>query len=99
MQLLVNFTNLILNPLIALIFAAGFFMFIWGLVQFLQSMNESADHQEGVQHMLWGIIGMFIMVSVKGILYITINTFGIPQSAMDVSRMPQQPANGWFTSQ
>lgn len=67
----------LLNPLILVIFAAGFFLFVWGLVQFLWSLNQGGKDTDGKQHMLWGIVGMFIMVSVYGILSLVTNTFGI----------------------
>ena len=76
MQLLNNFQTYIVDPAMLLVFTAGFFVFIWGLVQFMWHLKDGADHNEGVQHMLWGIVGMFIMVSVWGILAMIANTIG-----------------------
>jgi hypothetical protein len=77
MQLLQNFENLIINPLILLIFAAGFFLFTWGLVQFILNLDNESGRQDGVRHMLWGIAGMFIMVAVYGIIGLLNNTFDL----------------------
>jgi hypothetical protein len=78
--------DLIINPLILLVFAAGFFYFMWGLVVFLWNSREGEVSSEGKQHMLWGIVGMFIMVSVYGILTLLTGTFGIDaNSATDTS--------------
>jgi hypothetical protein len=57
-------TDLIINPLIALIFAVGLLVFFWGLIQFLLAINTngSFSKEDGKSHMLWGIIGMFVMV-------------------------------------
>lgn len=74
-----NITALIINPIIALIFAAGFLVFVWGVVQFLSGLagtGEAAD--EGKQHMLWGVIGMAIMIAAVGILRLIGNTIGVP---------------------
>ena len=58
-------TNLIVNPLIALIFPAGLLVFFWGVVQFLLAVNAggTSSKEDGKKHMLWGIIGMFVMVA------------------------------------
>jgi hypothetical protein len=78
--------DLIIRPLILLVFAGGFFLFMWGLVVFLWNSREGEVATEGKQHMLWGIVGMFVMISVGGILSIILNTFGINQtSATDTS--------------
>ena len=65
----------IVNPLIAILFAVAIVIFFWGLVQFIYSQG---DKEEGKQHMLWGVIGVFIMLSAYGILKIFTNSFGIP---------------------
>jgi ABC-type phosphate transport system permease subunit len=72
-----RFVDVIVNPLILLVFAAGFFRFIWGLVQFLFHLEEGGKHEEGVQHMIWGVVGMFVMVAVYGIIMLMNNTFNL----------------------
>jgi hypothetical protein len=77
--LVAKITTAIINPIIALIFAAGFLVFVWGVVQFLAGLaqnSEAAD--EGKQHMLWGVIGMAIMIAATGILRMIANTIGVP---------------------
>ncbi len=67
----------IIDPLILLLFAAGVFMFMWGLVVFMTNLESQEKRREGTQHMLWGIIGIFIMASVLGILRIVASTIGV----------------------
>ena len=69
----------IINPLLALIFGAGLLVFIWGLVQYLYTLNIKGEQdQEGKKHMLWGMVGMFIMVAVFTIIRIIANTINTP---------------------
>lgn len=84
-----RFKDVILDPTIYLILTAGFLVFVWGLVQFIWKMREGSDYKEGVQHMLWGIIGMFIMVSVYGIIALIENTIGADPTNPDFSRVPE----------
>lgn len=69
--------TLIINPAILVVFSLGFFLFVWGLVQFLRSLNTGGNTDEGKQHMLWGVVGMLIMVSVYGIIALISNTLGL----------------------
>jgi len=77
MEVMDKIVDSIINPLILVIFAAGVFMFTWGLVIFLLNMNSPDKRSEGVQHMIYGVLGIFIMASVFGILGIIKSTFGI----------------------
>lgn len=67
----------IIDPLVLLIFSAGIFLFTWGLVVFLTNLESSEARQKGVQHMIWGILGVFIMATVFGVINIITDTFGL----------------------
>mgnify|MGYP000143169031 FL=1 len=64
----------IINPLITLLFAVALLFFIWGLVEFLQGSTNEEKRTKGQQHMIWGVIGMFIMISAIGIMRLIIGT-------------------------
>ena len=74
---LVKFERFIIGPAMQIVFAAGLLLFLWGLVQFLWNLDEGGAQDEGKQHMFWGIVGMFIMVSVWGIINMLDVTFGL----------------------
>ncbi|MBT3282608.1 hypothetical protein HON59_00465 [bacterium] len=65
---------LIINPLIGLLFAAGLVFFLWGLAQFIMNADSEEGRTKGKQHMVWGIVGMFIMVGAYAIINILSNT-------------------------
>lgn len=67
----------VINPLILLLFAAATLLFLWGVAQFLFTASQSGEQDEGKRHMLWGVIGMAIMISVYGILRVITTTFGV----------------------
>lgn len=69
--------KLIINPLIALLFALALVFFLYGVVEFIASPADEDKRSKGKKHMLWGLIGMFIMFAVWGIIGILIRTFGI----------------------
>ncbi len=77
----------VINPALLIVFALGFLYFVYGLVEFLVRVNEGGKTDEGKQHMVWGIVGMLVMVSVYGILKLIDNTFQLNFSNPDVSRI------------
>ncbi len=79
-SLVAKLDTYVINPIIALIFAAGLLVFIFGIVEFMWEMQggEATGKEKGKQHMLWGIIGMFIMVGAYAILKIVANTISVP---------------------
>ncbi len=58
----------IIDPLISLAFVVAVVVFIWGIVQFINALNNGGDTKVGKSHMIWGIIGMTVMVSTYGII-------------------------------
>ena len=85
-NLMGKFVSYIIDPAILVVFAAGFFLFMFGLVQFLYKLNEGGDTKEGTQHMIWGIVGMLIMISVYGLIALIDNSFGLDLRNPDVTR-------------
>lgn len=69
----------IIDPLIALLMALALLLFIWGAVEFLVNQNggEEAKIIDGKRHMVWGIIGLVIMVSVYGFMGLIARVFNL----------------------
>lgn len=92
-----NINDLIINPIILVLFAAGLFFFVYGLVEFLWNLRGGEVDNRGKEHMLWGIVGMLVMASTYSILLLILNTFGINrQSATDTSNIQQVLPNVRF---
>ncbi|MCR4325840.1 MAG: hypothetical protein NUV59_03485 [Patescibacteria group bacterium] len=87
-DIVTRFRIYLIDPAILIVFAVGFFFFVFGLVEFLWKLNEGGDNKEGKQHMIWGIVGMLIMVSVYGILSLVTNTFGIDLQNPNAGTIP-----------
>ena len=67
----------ILFPLITLLTAVALVYFLWGGFQYVYNAGSDQKRAEGKQHMIWGIIGLLVMLSAYSILSIAANTFGI----------------------
>ena len=72
-----NLAQYVINPILLLLFAAGMVVFVWGLVEYLYALNVKGEQTaEGKKHMLWGMVGRFIMAAALTIIKIINNTVG-----------------------
>jgi uncharacterized membrane protein len=68
----------IINPLIRLVFLVALVVFIWGVFGYVKNGDSDEARSTGRRHMIWGVFGMFIMISVFAIMAFVLNTFDIP---------------------
>ena len=81
-QLVININNTIIHPIIGLLFGLAFVIFLWGIVEFIWKSDNPTAREQGQKHMIWGVVGMFIMLSVIGIIQIFLGTFGISDAPL-----------------
>src|SRR3989344_8630604 len=72
-----NADRLIINPLINLLFALALVYFLYGVFEFFLNQGNEEKKTSGKSHMLWGVIGITIMMGVWAILGIITNTLNI----------------------
>ncbi len=53
-------------------------VFFWGLAKFIFKSGDEKSHEEGAAVMKWGIIALFVMVSVWGIVNFMQRALGLP---------------------
>lgn len=71
-----TFIKNILNTVLPLIIAAAVVYFVWGMFQvFLASDEEKKDKAKNT--VIYGVIAIFVMISVWGLVNILYNTFGL----------------------
>ncbi|MFZ4499880.1 MAG: hypothetical protein ACOYMZ_00070 [Minisyncoccia bacterium] len=76
-NLLFKINKNILNPVIEIAFVIALVVFLFGVMEFLRGANSDEKRTAGKQHMLWGVVGLLIMLTVYGIITLLMNTFGI----------------------
>jgi hypothetical protein len=67
----------ILYPLISLLFGVAFFVFLWGIFQMVANATSEEARTTGKRHILFGIIGMLVMLSAFALLQIGASTAGV----------------------
>lgn len=75
---LISAVGNILSSLIPILFGLAIVYFFWGVGQFILKDAGSDKAREGAKNkILWGIIAIFVMVSIWGIVVFMANIFGI----------------------
>ena len=80
----------ILNTIVPLLVTLGVVYFVWGVVQYIMTGDE-AKKKEGRTKMIYGIIGLVVIITMWGIVGLITNTFGV--SGAYTFDLPDIPAN------
>ena len=84
--------EMIVGRLIPILVAFSLITFIWGLIRFLLSDDEE-KRKSGKQIMLWGIIALFVIVSIWGIVQYIASVFGVDgTTTVNTPQVPFNPA-------
>lgn len=51
--------------------------FLWGLAKFVYRAGDEREHENGRRIMVWGVIAIFVLVSIFGIMEVILQTFGL----------------------
>jgi len=57
-----------LNGIIPVVIGLGVLYFIWGMAQFILNSGNEQGVTEGRSKMVWGIIAIFVMIAVWGLV-------------------------------
>src|SRR3989344_3282355 len=62
--------------------------FFWGLASYIFSSDDPEKKESGRNIMIWGVIALFVMVSVWGLVNVLSDTFNLETGAPDVPNIP-----------
>jgi hypothetical protein len=74
LQTLTQIAGLI-NLATPIVVALALLYFFWGLAQYVLQQSSEEGKKKGREIMIWGILALFIMVSVWGIINVVRQTF------------------------
>lgn len=75
-QLISKIVDGAVEPFLTFVFALATAIFIWGIIEFIAGADNEEKRGTGKKHLVWGIIGMFVMFAVYGIIKIIENFIG-----------------------
>ena len=81
-NLIGNINKEIIAPIILLLFVLSLAMFFWGVADYIRGSGSEEVRKVGRDHMMWGLVGIFIMVSAWAIIGILLSTVGVSNPTM-----------------
>lgn len=85
--------NSLIQLAAALLLAVAGIVFIWGVVKYIASGDDPAARKKAMGFILFGIIGIAVILAFWGLVRVTLDSFGLssPESRSPLSA-PQVPA-------
>ncbi len=69
----------IISILVPILIGLALLLFLWGLVKFIWNSDDEGARDEGKKMMLWGVIALFVIVSVWGLVALLNQLTGVSQ--------------------
>lgn len=88
----------LINFALPIVVALALLYFFWGLAQYVLNASNEEKKGKGKEIMIWGIIALFVMVSVWGIVNVVKQTFELSDDAIRVPGINVQNTPGGSTS-
>ena len=67
----------IVRTLISIMFPLATAIFLWGVIEYMRAAGDEKKIKDARQKITYGIIGLFLMVAVWGIVKAVVATFGL----------------------
>lgn len=90
-SLLVAFLQDALTIATGLILAAAVVFFLWGVSQFVRAAGDEEARKTGKNHIIYGIIGIAVMVSMWGLVNFLTKSANLTLSTGSVPALPEMP--------
>jgi len=81
----------ILFPIIYLLMSVAFLVFIYGLAEYVFGAANEQKRTQGRSHMMYGVIGLVVMISAWSLLSVVAGTFGLSDE-LDCANNPSDPS-------
>jgi len=66
---IINNAGGLVNDATIIVVAIALLVFFWGLMKFIVKAGDEAEVKKGKGLMIWGVVALFVMVSIWGIVY------------------------------
>lgn len=89
-----SFTNLItyigtlLTAVVPVLIGAAVVVFLFGVFRFIMNAGDEEARKSGRSMILWGIVGLFVMISVWGLVQFLVNSFGLTNTVLVAPTLP-----------
>ena len=64
-----------INNIVTVLIVFALLIFMWGIIRFIYNVNDSREREQGKQFILWGLVALFVLASLWGIMGIMCSAF------------------------
>lgn len=82
------------NIVLYILIAVAVLYIVWNVVKYMIKPAGSEDRKEAGMAILWGIVGLAIIVSIWGLVNILTNTFKTTPERQPIPNLGNEPNNG-----
>ena len=86
----------LINRIIPFIIALAVLWFLVGIFRFITNVGDPEKRKEATGMILWGVVGLFVMVSVWGLVNILVRSVNLDNTAPNAPGLPNP--GGYFTT-
>ncbi len=86
----------LINRLIPFVIALAVLVFLWGIFKLITAGGDQEKRKEATGYIIWGVIGLFVMVSVWGLVNILVTSVNLNNTAPNAPGLPNP--GGYFTT-
>lgn len=78
----------ILNTLIPVLMMVAVVVFLWGVVKYITSSGDEEKRKSAKGYIIYGLIGIFVMVALWGIVTVVASTLGLGAPGTGITLPP-----------
>lgn len=71
------FSCTLIKSVVPFLFSLATAAFIWGIIQYFLNPDNEEKRKAGKSYMIWGLIALFVMISMWGLVGVFSDTFGV----------------------
>ena len=80
----------LLDAVVPFLIGLAVFVIIWNIIRYVFHAGDEEKRVEARMYIVWGIIGVFFMLSIWGFVNILSNTFNL-ENTIDRDKIPRVP--------
>ena len=88
---LIGQINAVINTIIPFLVGFAVLIIIWGVFNYISGAGDEEKRAQAKQYIVWGVIGVFIMLSVWGLVNVLVNSFALRKGPLDAGPDGQLP--------
>lgn len=77
LQDIINSSGCVIQSAVKVVVPLALLVFLWGLAKFILVAGDEKEKERGKNIMVWGVIALFVMVSIWGLVNLLQSNFGI----------------------